>query len=528
MVELPRSEPIRWLRRTAVAAVLVLLGEYLLLSWMFDATSLQRQIAWTSGLGYLAPLMIAIGTAVVVFTSTRSVNVSGSVVLEPRSVRRALPFIAAHALLFFAFLLLTRALFGGGRVLRGDPRAWFGAWVLLALAVVGALALGVISPRQLVTLVRRTWIGLLAGVLVGIAAWNAGRAAEYLWKPLGGLTVHSVAQVVSWLFPDPVSIPSRFLVGTSHFQVRVAPICSGFEGIGLMLVLQSAWLIALRRELRFPNALVLIPLGVAVAWVANVFRIVGLIAIGSRWSPSLALGGFHSKAGWVLFCGAALGLMILSRRSRFFSRSSPRVEELAETWHPTAAYLAPFLSGVAVQLVAGMLSIEADSLYPIQLLAILVPLWAYRRCYGDWRASWSWVVACIGTAAFAIDLGFGSLSAHSRASIFDRGVGLPSIAAGLLTIVVVPLAQELAFRGFLLRRLISADFTEVSPGRFSLPSFLISSVAFGVLQGNWIIGTISGMLFALAQYWRGRTADAFLAHALTSLFAVAYSLAAGA
>jgi len=376
--------------------------------------------------------------------------------------------------------------------------------------------------------VRRTWIGLLAGVLVGIAAWNAGRAAEYLWKPLGGLTVHSVAQVVSWLFPDPVSIPSRFLVGTSHFQVRVAPICSGFEGIGLMLVLQSAWLIALRRELRFPNALVLIPLGVAVAWVANVFRIVGLIAIGSRWSPSLALGGFHSKAGWVLFCGAALGLMILSRRSRFFSRSSPRVEELAETWHPTAAYLAPFLSGVAVQLVAGMLSIEADSLYPIQLLAILVPLWAYRRCYGDWRASWSWVVACIGAAAFAIDLGFGSLSAHSRASIFDRGVGLPSIAAGLLTIVIVPLAQELAFRGFLLRRLISADFTEVSPGRFSLPSFLISSVAFGVLQGNWIIGTISGMLFALAQYWRGRTADAFLAHALTSLFAVAYSLAAGA
>ncbi len=108
------------------------------------------------------------------------------------------------------------------------------------------------------------------------------------------------------------------------------------------------------------------------------------------------------------------------------------------------------------------------------------------------------------------------------------GRRLPSIAAGLLTIVVVPLAQELAFRGFLLRRLISADFTEVSPGRFSLPSFLISSVAFGVLQGNWIIGTISGMLFALAQYWRGRTADAFLAHALTSLFAVAYSLAAGA
>jgi CAAX prenyl protease-like protein len=227
--------------------------------------------------------------------------------------------------------------------------------------------------------------------------------------------------------------------------------------------------------------------------------------------------------------------MILSRRSRFFSRDSPRAEELAETWHPTAAYLAPFLSGVAVQLVAGMWSIEGDSLYPIQLLAILVPLWAYRSCYEDWRVSWSWVVACIGAAAFAIALGFGSLLGHSRVSIFDRGFGLPSIAVGagvaarvVGTIVVVPLAQELAFRGFLLRRLISEDFTEVSPGRFSLRSFLISSVAFGALQGNWIIGTLSGMLYALAQYWRGRTADAFVAHALTSLFAVVYTFATAA
>src|SRR5258707_8235910 len=140
-----------------------------------------------------------------------------------------------------------------------------------------------------------------------------------------------------------------------------------------MLVLQSAWLIALRRELRFPNALVLIPLGVAVAWVANVLRIVALIAIGSRWSPSPALGCFHSKAGWVLFCGAALGLMILSRRTRFFSRSSPRVEELAETWHPTAAYLAPFLSGVAVQLVAGVILILGGFSSPTFFFFILGP-----------------------------------------------------------------------------------------------------------------------------------------------------------
>jgi exosortase E/protease (VPEID-CTERM system) len=301
-----------------------------------------------------------------------------------------------------------------------------------------------------------------------------------------------------------------------------------------MLVFQSSWLIAFRRQLRFPNALLLVPLGVAIAFVANVFRIVALIAIGSRWSPSLAIGGFHSKAGWVLFCAAALALMILSRRRRFFSRAVPSAEELVGTWHPTAAYLAPFLSGIAVQLVAGLFSIEAATIYPIELLAVLIPLLVYRKCYEGFRLSWSWVVAFLGVAAFAVQLMFG-LPAHSMASVFNGGADFQSIGVALAlaakiaaTIVVVPLAQELAFRGYLLRRLISADFTEVSPGRFSVPSFLISTAAFGALQGNWIAGALAGMLYALAQYWRGRVADAFLAHAITSLLAAVYSVAAGA
>jgi membrane protease YdiL (CAAX protease family) len=44
------------------------------------------------------------------------------------------------------------------------------------------------------------------------------------------------------------------------------------------------------------------------------------------------------------------------------------------------------------------------------------------------------------------------------------------------SVVVVPVAEELAFRGYLLRRLIDADFTAVSPKRFTTTSFLISSV----------------------------------------------------
>jgi exosortase E/protease (VPEID-CTERM system) len=340
-----------------------------------------------------------------------------------------------------------------------------------------------------------------------------------------------VAQLLSWLFDDSVYSPSRFVVGTSHFKVVVAPVCSGFEGIGLITVFTVFWLVVFRRELRFPMALVLLPLGVAAAWMTNVMRIVGLIAIGSRWSRDLALGAFHSKAGWVLFCGLAFALMMLARRARFFTRVAPLSQETADTWHPTAAYLMPVLSGIAAQLVAGLFSMQPGFLYPIQGLAILIALWAYRKCYRVGQPSWAWTTVAIGVAAFAFDLAWGRLSVHGTTFLPENTGGVHSIAgaatlaAGLLrSVILVPAAEELAFRGYLLRRVISSDFTEVSPSAFELRSFVISSVAFGMLQSSWVAGTVAGMLYAFAQYRRGRLEDAFLAHAVTSLLAFAYSL----
>jgi exosortase E/protease (VPEID-CTERM system) len=402
---------------------------------------------------------------------------------------------------------------------------------LLGLAVIAALTLAILPPRQLFPLVRQARLSLLLGSLVGMAAWIAGRAAEDLWEPLGRLTLSAVAQSLRWLFSDSFSVPSRMLVGTSTFRVIVAPVCSGFEGIGLMIVLLGCWLIACRRQLRFPNALLLVPLGIVMAWVGNVIRIVALIAIGSRWSPAVALGGFHSKAGWVLFCGAALGLMLVSRRAAFFAREAPPAETAGDSWNPTAAYLVPFLSGVGVQLVAGLFSIPADFAYSIQLLAVLFALWAYRKSYGRWRFSLSWAVPLIGAGAFACHFALEGLLGLGTASGSTTSLGLgvrPAGAASALiqlarTVIVVPLAEELAFRGYLLRRLVSADFSDVSPGKFGLASLLISSLAFGALQSNWIAGAVAGMLYAYAQYRRGRIADAFLAHAVTSLLAVAYS-----
>jgi CAAX prenyl protease-like protein len=91
-------------------------------------------------------------------------------------------------------------------------------------------------------------------------------------------------------------------------------------------------------------------------------------------------------------------------------------------------------------------------------------------------------------------------------------------------VLTVPLAEELAFRGYLARRLMAADFQDVPLGRFSWSSFLLSSALFGALHGAWLAGTLVGMLYAAALARRGFLMDAILAHAATNGLLAAYVL----
>ena len=66
------------------------------------------------------------------------------------------------------------------------------------------------------------------------------------------------------------------------------------------------------------------------------------------------------------------------------------------------------------------------------------------------------------------------------------------------------LAEELAFRGYLMRRLQATDFAILPLGRFTWFSFVASSLLFGAMHGRWFAATLAGMLYPLALICRGR------------------------
>jgi CAAX prenyl protease-like protein len=190
----------------------------------------------------------------------------------------------------------------------------------------------------------------------------------------------------------------------------------------------------------------------------------------------------------------------------------------------------PLLALVGVHMATGLFSTGLPLLYPLGILASATMLWRHRGAY-SWLSplGWSWQAAALGVAAFVLWIALEPVADPAATAEELAALPLPVAALWLAfrvlgSVIIVPVAEELAFRGYLQRRVLSADFTAVAFSHFGWASFLVSSTAFGLLHGRWLAGIVVGMLFALAQYRRGRLTDAVLAHAVANLLVAVYAI----
>lgn len=405
-----------------------------------------------------------------------------------------------------------------------------------AAVVLGALAfLPAAIWREIFRGTGDAWVYVLA---LGACACLAAVFAERIWYPLARGSLFLAGALLHPFLPGLVADNASRTLGTPNFTVEIAPACSGYEGIGLMLAFTTAYLWFLRREWRFPRALLLVPIGVAAIWFFNAVRVAALILIGALGAPEVAMQGFHSHAGWIIFNVVALGSCLVARRVPWLSAAArtdqPTPKSREE--NAVAAYLMPLLAILAAGLLAGAASSGFEWLYPLRVVAAVAALWYFRATYRklDWRAGWPSLAA--GAFVFVFWVGFerftgASASAGvpaplSQASAFARTAWIALRVLG--AVVTVPIAEELAFRGFLLRRLVSADFESVAWRSFQWLPFVVASIAFGILHGDrWLAGTMAGMIYALVLMRRGRIGEAVIAHATTNALLAAWVLSTG-
>ncbi len=443
--------------------------------------------------------------------------------------------LLAHCTAFVALYCVTAQVLAGNLWASSRPGHWIALWLVTGFVAITLWLAAALPVNAWVPLARSAVRPLLIGATAALTAGLVGWLTRQTWRPLSQVTLWTVDRLITLSGADPIIDPARMMIGTQRFSVEIAPQCSGYEGIGLIWVFLAAYVWLYRRSLRFPHIFLLFPIGTLLIWLLNALRIAALIGIGTSLSPAIALGGFHSYSGWLLFCGATLGLVAAAQRSQFFIGEDVLGETVALT-NPTAVYLAPLVTLLAVTMVTGAFSAGGfDALYPLRVVAVGAVLWFYRREHRSWRWTGSLPALVAGIATFALWIALESTRTRPDSSPLAAGLaGLPAGVAALWlvfrivgSVVTVPIAEELAFRGYLMRRLIAPDFEKIPFRQFSWLAFLGSSLLFGAMHQRLVAGTLAGSIYALVLLRRGELSDAVLAHVTTNALLAAYVLITG-
>jgi len=205
------------------------------------------------------------------------------------------------------------------------------------------------------------------------------------------------------------------------------------------------------------------------------------------------------------------------------------------------AYLAPFLGFLAVALLGEIVGkifhghafwMLAEPRYwvlPLQTLVGAALLWRYWPSYALRLPARAGFAILIGALALVLWIAPQQwLGTPARLDGFQpEFFGGPDTWAYWLNVplrfirlvIVVPLLEEIFWRGFLLRYLIDDDFTDVPIGAFSWKSFGIVTAGFCLEHSfaDWPAAILTGALFNLVAYRTRSLSACVLTHAVTNL-----------
>ncbi len=211
-----------------------------------------------------------------------------------------------------------------------------------------------------------------------------------------------------------------------------------------------------------------------------------------------------------------------------------------ETKSPIAAYVAPFvifMGGLALSQAVGSVGKESDNLllarpeywvYPLQTLACGAALVFFWKRYDFGARGGLLLAAAAGVLALLLWLspqlllGFAPRTGGFDPTVFSDNpllYWLTVTARFARLVIIVPLVEEIFWRGFLMRYLIRDNFETVSLGAYKATSFFGVAGLFMLVHStaDWPAAFLTGLIYnGLLVKTRSLTA-CVIAHAITNL-----------
>ncbi len=206
------------------------------------------------------------------------------------------------------------------------------------------------------------------------------------------------------------------------------------------------------------------------------------------------------------------------------------------------AYVAPFLTFIvllAAQRYLGFLGVWE---YAVRGAIVVAVIWAFSRKVLDFRVRHVGASLGIGVGVFLLwiapDTIFpgwrqhwlftNSMMGEVRISLSEEQLSSPLLLffRTLSAALLVPVLEELFWRGWLMRWLIKNDFEQVPLGTYETQSFWIVAALFALEHGPyWEVGLVAGLIY---NWWMVRTkslGDLIFVHGVTNLALSAFVIA---
>ncbi len=174
-------------------------------------------------------------------------------------------------------------------------------------------------------------------------------------------------------------------------------------------------------------------------------------------------------------------------------------------------------------LIASTLSQTPGLVYPLRVIFVSAAVLAFLPVLAklDWKrdplATAAGAVVGIYWIAIPVNAGDGP---PPYGNLAGGMLLLWFVMRGLGTIVLVPLVEELFFRGYLERRL------RLYNGHLWIGlAALVTATLFALLHDRWIEAFVASLIFSFIALRRGRVTDAVLAHAIANAIIFGFALA---
>jgi uncharacterized protein len=469
------------------------------------------------------------------------------------AVRSRQTFLGANIAALLTLLVVQASL----------PVTSVGSADLPALSYAAAIALlAIFSVTGVLLLLPAAWAGQLRrpaaiipllAIILAVIFTETEFAFSFtgLRSVVEGTTLSLALQIYSLLSDIPPYITYRDgspLMIVPGFGVIVGPGCSGYQGIAASLVLLGAYAALERKTLRFGRAALVVLAAVVGTFLLNATRIALLFHIGVTVSPEMAVEGFHSHFGTLaVFTATAAAILVMETApfrttapgTAFQGAPRPRVP-MGAIPAPAEAPEAPLLLPLAVLLIVSLmvgLTVEVVNwFYGLALLASLVTLYIVRHHVQPLLRD---PPTLAGFAAGVLVFGIWVLlvqpeaetSATFSTALFAASpavVAIWIVIRSIGAIIVVPLVEELAFRGALQPMIARALGNRAGWLLAQAAGVVGSSVVFGLLHSDMLAGFAASLVYGSLTAWqRGRVTDAILAHAVTNLLLVMTVLVMG-